>query len=103
MPLEPLLTPADVAAILRVSLNTARRIMRETGGTIYVGKQMRWTRTKLERYLRLGGSKSAASENPTVHDEPNAAELFPPIEPCKRKRAELFPPIRPRTKRDSNG
>jgi hypothetical protein len=52
---EPLITPAELAKILQVSINTARRIMREQG-VVFAGAQLRWTTTKLERYLRLGGS-----------------------------------------------
>jgi hypothetical protein len=38
--IEPLVTPAELAAILQVAPNTARRIMREEGGTIFVGKRL---------------------------------------------------------------
>jgi len=123
---EPLLTVADVASILRVSLNTARRIMREERA-IQVGKQLRWTQTKLERYLRAGGSNDPchASEPLSKTDCINAVVFggspdttLPANDtespPTKRngspqlkllgasKSSELFPPIAPRVKRKSS-
>jgi hypothetical protein len=43
----PLLTPKDVAETLKVSLNTARKIMKENGG-LWIGNQLRWSRGELK-------------------------------------------------------
>jgi len=72
---EPLITPAQLAEILQVSLNTARRIMREQGA-ISVGAQLRWTATKLERYLRMGGS-GCTDERRSNNDSSNEAASGP--------------------------
>lgn len=53
-PVEPLITPKELGVLLKVSINSARKIMRENGG-IYVGAQLRWTQAKYERFLRTGG------------------------------------------------
>lgn len=72
---EPLITPAQLAAILQVSRNTALRIMREEGA-ITVGIQLRWTGTKLERYLRVGGSR-CTSEPQSKSDSFSEADPSP--------------------------
>lgn len=123
-PVEPLLTPADVAAALRVSRNTARAIMRAQGGTIRVGKQLRWTAARLARYVRTGGSDETGctpktrlkdvstnavacggsgdgttptSDMPSVPIKPSAVPRLTLL--ARKKDAERFPPIRMRQSR----
>lgn len=118
-PISETLTPHDVAADLKVSLNTARKIMRENR-PFYVGKCLRWTRTQLERYKRAGGSPrcedekrspiDSTSEDPrggsgdttTPESDGSSPRARQSAAPrlrllAKSKGAELFPPIVPRT------
>jgi hypothetical protein len=90
---EPLITPAELAEILQVSINTARKIMREEGA-ISVGAQLRWTVTKLERFLRAGGTGHTAPRSRTDHAahqvRPSTPDDADDIAPFRR-------PIVPRT------
>lgn len=112
------LTPAQVAAELQVSANTARKIMK-LHRAFRVGKQLRWTRTQLERYKRAGGStcddaghlridSSSADESGGAGDttSPENAGRSRPGRPsgarhlrllARSNGAELFPEIVPRT------
>jgi hypothetical protein len=53
-PTEPLLTPAEVAAVLRCSIATAKRIM-SRHHPVYVGRLVRWPRAELADFLERGG------------------------------------------------
>lgn len=95
---ERLLAPRDVAEVLNVSINTARSIMREQGA-LRIGNQLRWTGTKLDRYLRRAGV-TVGAESLLHHDrtQPEAKSLDS-LE-TKSSEADLFRhPIRPSTAR----
>lgn len=63
--LEPLLTPRDVARLLKVSLRTARKVM-TANKPIMVGQQLRWTKARLEKFVNSGGK--AWPGNPSKKD-----------------------------------
>jgi hypothetical protein len=101
-PREPLLTPAEIAAVLQVSINTARRIMRENGG-LWVGSQLRWTNVKLERYLRSGETAGTAEhhfKNDSTSETPSGMPgdtttpagntPYPPTKPIGKPRLRLL-------------
>ena len=51
---DPLLTPAEVAARLRVSLATAKRVISKNRPVV-IGRLLRWPRSELDAFLRRGG------------------------------------------------
>ena len=68
---EPLLTPADVAEILRISLRSVRRLFaKKKLRVVHIGRAVRVRASDLRAYIEALAEQSTGSkEKPTVDGE----------------------------------